>query len=232
MPRPYPYLGYCNMPTEKTLVIWGASGHALVVADIVRLRGEYQIAGFLDSVNPGRVGAEFGGATILGGVEQLPDLVMEGVGYTILAIGDCDARLRLSEVARAAGLSLATAIHPSAIIAGDVQVGEGTVIAAGAMITPAARIGENVIINTSASIGHECIIEDGVHIGPGVHLGGRTTVGRGTWIGIGAAVSDRVTIGAHSVIGAGAVVVRDIPDGVVAYGVPARVVRRITEDVQ
>ena len=39
---------------SKKLAIWGASNHALVVADIVRLLGDYEIVGFLDSVNPER----------------------------------------------------------------------------------------------------------------------------------------------------------------------------------
>ena len=92
---------------------------------------------------------------------------------------------------------------------------------------PATRIGENVIVNTSASVDHECLIEDGAHIGPGVHLGGRVRVGRAAWIGIGATVIDRSSIGAEAVIGAGAVVVADIPGGVLAYGIPARVIKRV-----
>jgi acetyltransferase-like isoleucine patch superfamily enzyme len=55
-------------------------------------------------------------------------------------------------------------------------------------------------------------------------------VGRGAWIGIGATIIDRVRIGEYSVVGAGAVVVSDIPAGVVAYGVPATVIREATAD--
>ncbi len=220
------------MPAEEELVIWGASGHALVVADIVRMRGEYRIVGFLDDTAPDRAGIEFGGCVVLGGKEQLPLLFERGVRYLLIAIGDCRARLRLSEVGRAAGFTIATAIHPRATTSEDVVIGAGTVIAAGAVVNPGVRIGENVIINTSSSVDHECLISDGVHIGPGSHLGGRTTVGRGTWIGIGASVSDHINIGKHSIVGAGSVVLADIPDGVVAYGVPARVIRRITPDDQ
>lgn len=211
---------------RQKLVIWGASGHALVVADAARSRGDYEIAGFMDDVHAERRDEEFGGALILGGREQL-DVLPPDVNKLILGIGDCRARLELSELARLKGFQLATVIHPRAFVATDASVGCGTVILAGAIVNSGARIGENVIVNTSASVDHECLIEDGVHLGPGVHLGGKVFVGRAAWVGIGATVKDRVSIGAGTVVGAGAVVVDDIPDGVLVYGVPARVVKKI-----
>jgi UDP-N-acetylbacillosamine N-acetyltransferase len=211
----------------KKLAIWGASGHALVVADIINLNKIYEIVGVLDDVNLQRKGEEFCGVPILGGEEQLDFIKRDGVEYLILGFGNCQARLRLSELARSKGFLLATAIHPKTTISADVSIGVGSVIAAGTVINPGAKIGKNVIVNTCASIDHECVLEDGVHISPGVHLGGRVIVKRAAWVGIGATIVDRIQIGADTIIGAGAVVVHDIPDGVVAYGVPARVIRKI-----
>jgi len=211
----------------RQLVIWGASGHALVVADIVRLAGSHEIAGFLDNVNTERHNAPFCGARILGGTEQLDRLRENGVTDLIVAIGDCGARVKAAALAKKKGFTIATAIHPRATIASDALIGEGTVVAAGAVVNPGARIGCNVILNTSCSIDHECAIADGAHIGPGVHLGGKVTIGEAVWIGIGAAVRDQITIGAGSMIGAGAVALKDIPPGVVAYGVPAQVIRPV-----
>lgn len=56
------------------------------------------------------------------------------------------------------------------------------------------------------------------------------TVGNNVWIGAGVTVLGGVTIGDNTVIGAGSVVTKDIPSGVVAVGVPCRVLRKITED--
>ncbi|MBL1200339.1 MAG: acetyltransferase [Nostoc sp. GBBB01] len=209
------------------LLIWGASGHALVVADIIRLQRIYEIVGFLDNVNPQRHGENFCGSQILGGQEHLDSCKDKGIKYIIFGFGDCQARLKLSESIYKKGFSLATAIHPTAIISADVSIGAGTVIAAGAVVNPGSKIGQNVIINTCASVDHECMIEDGAHICPGVRLAGRVTVGRAARVGIGATVIDRVRIGADALVGAGAVVVNDIPDDVLAYGVPARVIRKI-----
>jgi UDP-N-acetylbacillosamine N-acetyltransferase len=211
----------------RKLVIWGASGHALVVADIIRSAGAYEIAGFLDD-DPGRRGLTFCGSHILGGRDELKAACKDGITHAIIAVGDCFARVSMAVLARREGFDLATAIHPRAIVASDVLPGAGTVIAAGAVVNPGACLGDNVIVNTCASIDHECVIEDGAHICPGVHLAGRVRIGRMTQVGIGSAIKDRVRVGQGTVIGAGSVVVSDLPDGVVAYGVPARVVRDAT----
>lgn len=207
----------------EKIVIWGASGHAMVVANIINLMGEYEIFGFIDDQNPERRDTNFLGYKILGGAEQLDRLMEKDIKKLIFGFGDNSARLSLAGLVKSMGFQLISAIHPKSIIAKDVHIAAGTVVAAGAVINSGSQIGENVIINTSSSVDHECIIEDGVHISPGAHLGGQVIVGRGSWIGIGACVIDHVLIGSNSLIGAGSVVVENIPDNVVAYGNPAKV---------
>src|SRR5436305_11387443 len=113
--------------TDK-LVIWGAASHALIVADIIRLRGEYEIVGFLDSINPERAGQSFCDSSVLGGGEQLDLLREQGVEHFICAITVGRVRLELSALARSKGFHLATAIHPQSVIAPSVRLGAGTVI--------------------------------------------------------------------------------------------------------
>lgn len=207
------------------VVIWGASGHALVVADIIKRAGQYELAGFLDNVNRIEPGTTVAGKPVHASFADLKRST-RGVAYLVFGFGHCQARLDLAETVRKEGLAFATAIHPTAILA-DVEIGEGTVIAAGAIINSAAKIGRNVIINTGATVDHECVIGDAAHICPGVHLAGKVQVGQGTWVGIGSTVIDKIRIGAGAMIGAGSVVVRDIPDRVTAYGSPAKVRRTI-----
>lgn len=215
---------------QPKLVIWGAGSQARVVADIIGMRGDYELAGFLDDINPRRHGTPFCGATILGGKEQLEWLRSDGVQDVTLGIGNSRARLSMAELVVAKGFALATAIHPSAIIAHDVSIGPGTVIKAGAIIDTAVNIGANVIIGAGTTVAHGCIIADGSRLSGGVNLGGKVRVGQGAWLGVGVSVKDRIAIGAGSLVGVGAAVISDLPSGMVAYGVPARVVRRVKEN--
>lgn len=200
----------------------------MVVADIIRQQGLYHIEGFLDDVNPQRRHTVFEGAEILGGKEQIQNLKLKGIRNIIVGFGNGNARLKLAKQLKSEGFLLVSVIHPSAIIASNVVIGEGTVITAGVVINSGSQIGENAIINTSSSVDHGCIVDDGVHICPGVHLAGNVRIGRGTWIGIGSCVIDHIKIGNDSFIGAGSVVTKDIPEHVVAYGNPARVIRENT----
>jgi acetyltransferase-like isoleucine patch superfamily enzyme len=83
----------------------------------------------------------------------------------------------------------------------------------------------NVVLNTGCSVDHDGVIGDHAHLHPGAVLAGAVTVGPYSYIGTNAAVNPGLSVGKRSMIGSGAVVVEDIPDGVVAYGVPARVQR-------
>jgi len=209
---------------KEHIVIWGASGHAMVVADIIRLRRKFSIYGFIDDINPDRKNEMFSRERILGGTEVL-DTLEKGVHRFIIAIGDCKARIEKARIIKQAGFDLISAIHPSSIIASDVLIGEGSVIAAGAVINPGCKIGDNVIINTSAVIDHECVINDGSHICPGANLAGNVTIGESSWIGIGSIIKEKIRIGNNSFIGAGSLVLKDIPDNVVAFGSPAKVMK-------
>ena len=212
---------------RQKLVIWGAASHALITAEIIRLRDEYEIAGFLDDLNPERARTAFCGAAILGGAERLDELLQHGVRHLICAFSNNRARLRLARLARAKGFQLATAVHPGTIIARGAPIGAGTVIHAGAVVNPGSRLGENVVVATSASVEHECTIEDGAWINTGVRLGGKVVVGQAATIEIGAILAGRIRIGADSVVGAGSVLLKGIPDRVLAYGSPAKVIRNL-----
>ena len=63
------------------------------------------------------------------------------------------------------------------------------------------------------------------------HTGGKIVIRDGSWIGANVVITRNVTIGEHTIIAAGAVITRDIPDFVVAGGVPAKVLRNRDENI-
>ncbi len=211
---------------KKPVIVWGAGGHALVVADILAASEEYTIEGFLDDLSPKRWGEVFCHSKIIGGKEKLNQIKEKGVQHAVVAIGNCAARLEKIQWLQKEGFLLPVIAHARASIARSASLGEGLVVCAGASIGPLARLGAGALVNTLASVDHECFLGAGVHIGPGAHLGGKTRVGDETWIGLGAAVKDNLQIGKKCIVGIGSVVVDDIPDGVVVYGNPAKVIRK------
>jgi sugar O-acyltransferase (sialic acid O-acetyltransferase NeuD family) len=143
--------------------------------------------------------------------------LVNGVGSTDSTV----SRRTVYEKFREKQYIFETIIHPSAIIAPEVDIENGVQIMAGVVVQPGSRLGENVIINTGARVDHDCLIDAHAHVAPGVTLCGNVHVGMGAHIGTGACIIQGITINAASIVGAGAVVVRDVPAGVTVVGVPA-----------
>ncbi|MFH1114512.1 MAG: acetyltransferase [Pseudomonadota bacterium] len=210
----------------KNIVVIGASGYAKVLADIIEKRAEFSIIGLIDSYKP--IGYELIGHSVLGTEHDLPALVgTYALVGGVLAIGDNWDRYRMvsSILGLVPDFTFPTLVHPSACLAGDVEIGQGTVITAGAVVNSASRVGQFCIINTRASLDHDNTIGDFASLAPGVTTGGNVTIGEFTAVSLGASLIHGITVGPHAVIGAGAVVVDDIPGFSVAWGTPAKVVR-------
>lgn len=204
------------------VAILGAGGHARVVADTLRLhREEFEIWGFLDD-DPARVVLDR--IPRRGSIADLPSFVRQFDAVAV-AIGDNVARLSVSQRAAALGCRAVTIRHPAAAVADSAAVGHGVMLAAASVVQAGACLADYVLVNTAATVDHDCRVETAAHIAPGVHLAGGVHIGARTLVGIGSVVAPGISIGNDVVLGAGSVVVRDIPDGVIAYGSPARVVR-------
>jgi len=216
-----------TVPEKIKTVIWGAFGHATVIAEIIEMDDRYQLIGFLDDVNNERKGEVFCKKKILGGREHLATLRKQNIKHIALGFGNCSARVESGNLLVERGFSPLSVFHSSSVVARYVKIGEGSVILAGTIVGPRCRIGKYCIINNHSTICHDTDIGEGVHVCPGVHVAGKVRIGSGSWVGIGSCIVDNVSIGIQSYIGAGSVVVKDIPDGVLAYGNPARVLRPI-----
>lgn len=201
------------------LFIVGCSGHGKVIADIALKLRKYDEIIFLDD-NP--AADRCLGIPVAGG-STYEDIAPQD--EIIVAIGNPEIRRRLQEQYEKRHLSVATLIHPDAVIGTAVKIGAGTVVMAGAVINPDSVLGKGVIVNTGATVDHDNIINDYAHISVGAHTAGTVTVGKATWIGAGAVVSNNLRICDNVMIGAGAVVISDIEEPGTYVGVPARKIR-------
>lgn len=208
-----------NLP----VIVLGAGGHAKVLINALQLCS-VEILGITDP-DPSLAGQSVLGVPVIGTDDEVKSYSSEGVRLVngLGSVGLPWARRMLFEKWRKSGFFFSPVIHPSAVVAADALVGEGSQIMAGAVLQPGVCLGANVIINTRASLDHDCRIGSHTHIAPGVTLSGGVHVGIGTHVGTGTSVVQGVSIGDITLLGAGSVVLIDIPAGVKAYGCPAKV---------
>jgi acetyltransferase EpsM len=207
------------------LIVLGCGGHGKVVAEAALASGR-KVLGFADD-NAALRGAQILGLPVIAiGREELLARCRVEASEIALAFGDNFRRSTVFSELTASGVRLSAIVHPRAVVSPSATVGDGAVVFAGAIVNADAHIGEGVILNTAVTVDHDGDIGAFAHLSPGVHLGGTVCVGAGTHLGLGALVRNNVRVGSWSMVGMGAVVVRDLPDDVLALGIPARVVRR------
>jgi len=213
--------------TEQNIVIVGSSGHAKVIIDIIEKEGKYSIVGLLDAFK--KTGELAFGYKIIGEEKDLPELIEKyQLTGCIIAIGDNWVRNVVKNKIREidSSFNFINTIHPLATIARGVTVGVGTVIMAGAVVNSNSQIGDFCIINTNASIDHDSNMNNFSSIAPGVTTGGNVSIGEFSAVSLGANIIHGIAIGKHSVIGGGSTVLKNIDDHVVAYGTPAKTIRK------
>lgn len=193
----------------KDVVILGASGHAHVIADIVKAEGNRVVA-FLDD--------DLSQSDCSG---PISDYSKYQNCEFVIGIGNADIREKLSQL----NLKWHTAIHPSAIISDSASIYEGTVVMPNAVINVRSVVGKHCIINTGAIVEHDNNIGDYSHISVGAKSGGAVSIGKKCWIGIGSTVKNNVSICDSILVGAGAVVINDITQKGTYIGVPARLIK-------
>jgi len=197
----------------KSIYIYGASGHGLVVADIAKACGYKKIIFIDDGDN------KYPAFKDMKHTKDIP---------IALGIGNNAIRKQLFQKIKTDGFSVTTLIHPSAIISSSVIIEEGSVVMPNVVINANSKIGCGVIINSASVIEHENTIEDFVHISPNVALAGNVTIKKESHIGIGSCVIQGINIGKNTMIGAGSVVIEDIGDKKVAVGNPCKVIKEYT----
>lgn len=202
---------------NSDLIIVGASGHGKVVAEIAELTNKYKKIYFMDDYSDDKI---FHGYQNLGSTTGLDKY--KNSTDVFVAIGDNRIRAEKLQNFEKDGFSIATLVHPNAVISASTSIGRGTVIMPGAIINASTEIGFGNIINTNVSVDHDCKLGNFVHVSPGTTIAGTVIIGSNTWVGAGSVIVNNICISAHTIVGAGGVVVQDITQRGTYIGVPVK----------
>jgi sugar O-acyltransferase (sialic acid O-acetyltransferase NeuD family) len=215
----------------KSVVLFGAGGFGREVMEILKTRNkiseQWDILGFIDE-NPEIHGTVINGFPVIGGPEWLIKNNSDELLCSV-TIGDCKARQKVVAELNSIGTNFCNIIHPSVIMSDSVKIGQGVIICAGTILTVNIEIGDHVQINPNSTIFHDVVIGDYCTLTSTVKLTGNTSLGKGVYMGTGASVIPGHSVGSWSIIGAGAIVIKDIPEGVTAAGIPAKVLRKLPD---
>ncbi len=203
------------------IYLYGCGGHAKVILDILYEQGK-RVKALIDDNPPSEV-KEIHGVPVKKSSSELFDEIDCECSQWIVAIGNNSIRKKITAKLEYLGYFFATAIHPSARVSRNVEIGKGTVIMANAVVNIDTKLGEHVIINTCASIDHDCQINDYCHVAPRGCICGNVSLGEGVFLGAGTQVIPGISIGNDTTCGAGSVVVKSLPSSCLAYGCPATI---------
>lgn len=195
----------------NNIYLYGAGGHAKVILDILKSNG-ITVPKIIDDNTA---------------IESFMGIPVSHTGIhspLIISIGDNHIRKTIAEKFNNDIFS-SFVYAKSAIISDCASIEKGTVVMQGVIIQSSVKIGKHCIINTGASIDHDCLIQDYVHIAPRCTICGNVQIGEGSLIGAGTVIIPNIQIGKWSIIGAGSVVTKNIPDNVIAYGSPCKIVK-------
>lgn len=215
----------------KQLVILGAGGLAAETINLIEENNarchEWEILGCLNSRSEPNEPTHVLGYPILGDDSWL-DGHTEKL-YAVCAVGNPHIRAQIIHRYRehCPNVCFPTLIHHSAQISRHSRIGMGAIICSGVNITVNTDIGAFSIIDLGSSVSHGSKIGSFSILHPDSTVCGNVEIGNLVEIGAGSTIIQGLKIGGGSIIGAGSTVVRNVPESVVAYGNPCRVMRDI-----
>lgn len=210
----------------KSIVLFGGGNQLQYSIDIIVKEKKYKIIGIVDSIQP--IGKELYGYKIIGRQENIATLIKEyNVDGGIITVGDNWSRKYIydSIIREVPDFDFVNAIHPSVIIGMNVKIGKGIIAMAGCIFNTGANIGDFTFYATGAQIEHDSEVNEFASVSAGSITGGHVIIGKFSAITLGVIILDRISIGENTVVGAGSLVIKSVPDNVLVYGSPAKIIR-------
>ncbi len=210
------------------MLIIGAKGFAKEVLEVFHQLGETKNIVFYDDVNDDIGDLLFDKYPILKNEAQVRDYFKTNGNQFTIGIGNPKLRNQLYKKFTKIGGEYVSTISPLVLMGNhEINIGKGSNILMNAVFSNSITIGIGCIIYYNVVLTHDCVLGDFVEVSPCAILLGRCKIGSFTHISANVTILPDVTIGKNVIIGAGSVVTKDIPDNVVAFGSPAKVIRKL-----
>ena len=211
----------------KKIVIMGAGGFGAEAIwaleemnKLSPLSDQWNILGYVDD-DKSKKGKVFYNYQTLGTPGEVDEIYSGNQLWYFCAIGDNRIRSNIVKCLDELAWKAATLIHPSAVMAKNIEIGEGSYIGPASVICPNAIIGKHVLINTRVAIGHDVIMENFSQACPGAQINGFCKIGHSSFIGSNASIMPGTKIGEKATVGGNSQVLRAVKSGTTVNGVPA-----------
>jgi sugar O-acyltransferase (sialic acid O-acetyltransferase NeuD family) len=233
-------LNASNIACKRELVIVGAGGYGSVAASVAddinaaaieRDRAApWEVVGYADSdaTKRGRLHA---GRAVHGTIEEMGRDFHGRDLWFFCAIGENDVRAKIVRVAEEFGWKPATLVHPTAVLASNVEIGAGSYLGPISVISVNTKIGAHVIVDMHVSIGHDAVLKDFCAVFPGARISGCCRLGEYALVGSNATLLPGTLVGDRAIVGAGSLAHGSIDPDTTTFGVPARLIYRRTSSL-
>nr|WP_321353562.1 NeuD/PglB/VioB family sugar acetyltransferase [uncultured Draconibacterium sp.] len=180
---------------------------------------DIQIAGIFDRT----LDKNLNGITIFGNDQQAEGLYHQLKQFPFVIAPDIpEVRMHLARYYQKIGYYPTSLISKKANISKSATIGLGSVVQFGVNVSSNVSIGNFVKLNTYANVMHDSVISDYTTVAPNAVILGKVKIGQGCYIGANSTILPGLSIGDKSIIGAGAVVTRNVDNGQIVKGVPAK----------
>ncbi len=217
------------MNVERILLV-GCGRHARMIIDNIEEIDNIDILGIVSNSRDD-LGKDLYGYPIIGTNDDIDDIFAkyrELTGYFLgigqLSDGNMSIRAKMASVLDKKYRAI-NVIHPLAVISKHAKIGYGNIFEAYTKVANGAVVGNHCILNSFSAINHDQIIGNNVLIAGNVSMAGKG-VGDNSIIADGASVGYLKSVGKNCIVGDGAVITKDLPDGSIAVGNPARILRK------
>lgn len=214
----------------RDIVVFGAGGFGAeaiwALEEMNKQSSEaelWNILGYVDD-DPSKKGCVFYDYKTLGTPEEVAVSNKAKELWYFCAVGNNKTRASIVERMEKLNWCAALLIHPTAIFARNVKIGEGTYIGAGTIVCPNAVIGKHVLVNVRAVVGHDVVVDDYSQLCPGAQINGECRIGRGSLVGSNASIFPGKKVGEDAIVGGNSQVIRSVKAGTTVNGVPAVII--------